>query len=265
MNQQYDILIIDDEQIIVTATRKVLLLEGFKIDDAFNAQNAIEKLQQNSYKLIISDLMLPRITGIELIDQVNRIHPEIPVIIISGYAMVENAIRSFKAGAFDFLPKPFEVNELLGVVYRALKHGEIQQGSALQGTRQRFMAHKTVGENQIGSYYFLGQHSWARLESEGAVTFGVGETFSGRIAAIQQIELPARFTDLWQGSQCVRIISDEKLINIVWAPLSGKVIEANQELEHNPDLIHVDPFGHGWLLKILPIHLQGELENLMRV
>lgn len=264
MNQQFDILIVDDEQIIVNATRKLLVLEGLKIDDAFNAENAIQKLQQNCYRLIISDLMLPRITGIELINQVKNIHPEIPVIIISGYAMVENAVRCFKAGAFDFLPKPFEIDELLGVVYRAMKHGEILRDSAQQDKKHPFFARHEISEHKIGTYYFLGQHSWARLESEGAVTFGIGETFSGRIGAIQRIELPARYTDLWQGSLCARIISAEKLINLVWAPLSGKVIEINHELEQNPNRIHSDPFGQGWLLKILPTHLASELENLMQ-
>ncbi len=262
MSQHFDILIIDDEQIIVKATRKVFLLEGFTIDEATNVDNAIKKLQQNSYKLIISDLMLPRVTGIDLIKQVKISHPEIPVIIISGYAMVENAIQSFKAGAFDFIPKPFEVNELLGVVYRAMAHGAILRDLAQQKKKPPVISKKSSVDDKIGNYHFLGQHSWARLEAEGAVTIGVGETLSGRIASIQRIELPARYVDLWQGNLCARILSEQKLINMVWTPLSGRVIEINQDLEKNPDLIDSDPFGRGWLIKILPTNLEGELEKL---
>lgn len=265
MNQQFDILIIDDEQIIVKATRKLLVLEGFIIDDAVDVETAIQKMQQNSYKLIISDLMLPRVSGLDLIDQVKNIHPELPVIIISGYAMVENALRSFRAGAFDFLPKPFDVHELLGVVYRALRHRAILKDAAQQDAKHvGFVDINRVHKNEKSDYYFLGQHSWARLESEGAVTFGIGETFFGRMGDLQKIEFPNRYSDLWQGNLCVRIFETNALIHMVWAPLSGKVIEINHELQKNPDLINSDPFGRGWLLKMLPTNLDSELENLQR-
>jgi len=265
MNQQFDILIIDDEQIIVKATRKVLLLEGFKIDEAFDAEHAIQKMKENSYKLIISDLMLPRITGIELIDQIKHIHPNIPIIVISGYAIGENAIQCFKAGAFDFVPKPFEVNELLGVVYRAMKHSEILKDLAQHEKKYSLISKKAIGNAKVGDYYFLSQHSWARLEAEGVFTIGVGETFSGRMGTIQKIELPHLYTDIWQGNQAIKIFSAEKLINMVCTPLSGNVIEVNHELEMNPDLIQNEPFGLGWLLKIIPTRLEVELDNLMRI
>ncbi|MDZ7336546.1 MAG: response regulator [candidate division KSB1 bacterium] len=263
MNQQFDILIIDDEQIIVKATRKLLVLEGFNIDEAVDVETAIEKLQQNSYKLIISDLMLPRVSGINLINRLKITHPDVPVIIISGYAMVENAIRSFRAGAFDFLPKPFDVHELLGVVYRAMRHRAI-----IKDAGQRDAKHVSSAEiskawkKEKSDYYFLGQHSWARLESEGAVTFGIGQTFFGRIGPLERIEFPTRYSDLWQGNLCVRIFESKELIHLVWAPLSGKVIEINHELQQNPNLINSDPFGRGWLLKMLPTCLESELDNL---
>lgn len=113
MDKQFDILIVEDKLVIVEAARKILKSEGFSLDEAANSEIALQKLQQHRYKLIISDLMLPRISGIELIKKVNSTNPEIPIIIITGYAMLENAVKCFKEGAFDFIPKPFAAEELV--------------------------------------------------------------------------------------------------------------------------------------------------------
>jgi CheY-like chemotaxis protein len=267
MNEQFDILIVENEQVIVEAARKILIPESLIIDEASSSEIALEKLQQNKYKLIISDLMLPRISGVDLIKKVKDNDPEIPIIIITGYAMLENAVKCFKLGAFDFIPKPFDIEELLGVVYRAMKHGEmIREASARGKKSQPFYASALPNaEASLNQYYFLGEHSWAKLNGEGVIIVGVGATFPGRLGEIQQIELPLINTEVLQGNLCVRIISTEQLIHMVWAPLSGKVIEINHEIEKNPNLINSDPFHHGWLVKIIPTNLQSELENLTQI
>lgn len=256
MKSQFDILIVENEQVIIDAAKKILMPEAFSVDDASNSEIALQKLQQNSYKLIISDLMMPRISGIELIKKVNKIAPEIPVIIITGYAMLENAVKCFKVGAFDFIPKPFDVEELVGVVHRALRHREVM----LDSSKQSDNFHRPG--SSTGRYYLLGQHSWAKADLDGVMTFGVGETFSGRMGTIQQVELPQLNSEVWQGNLCVRIISQEHLMYMVWAPLSGEVVAVNREVETNPELINTDPFDQGWLIKVIPTNLERELENL---
>lgn len=264
MNEQFDILIVENEQVIVEAARKILISEGFNIDEASNSELALEKLQQNKYKLIVSDLMLPRISGIDLIKKVKDANPEIPIIIITGYAMLENAVKCFKLGAFDFIPKPFDIEELLGVIYRAMKHGEmIRKTTAKEEKSQPFDSSAFANaETSLKQYYFLGEHSWARLNREGVIIVGVGATFPGKMGKIQQVELPFINAEVWQGNLCVRIVSKDQLVHMVWAPLSGKVIDINHEIEKNPNLINSDLFYHGWLIKIIPTNLQAELENL---
>jgi CheY-like chemotaxis protein/glycine cleavage system H lipoate-binding protein len=265
MSQQFDILFVEDEQVIVDAGRRILTSEGFNIDEALNAEIALQKLQQNRYKLILSDLMLPHISGIELIKKVKSANPDIPIIIITGYAMLENAVKSFKAGAFDFIPKPFDVEELLGVIYRAMNHIKMMQDS--DNKQKRFQPFDvSVSANAKASfkkYHFLGEHSWAKLDEDGVTLIGAGETFAGKMGAIEQVEFPIINTEIRQGNLCVRIVSQENLVHMVWAPLSGSVVGINQEIEKNANLINTDPFNLGWLVKIIPTNLESELENLI--
>jgi len=262
MSNQFDILIIEDEPVIVNATSKVLRREGFKIDEAFGAESALSKLQLNNYKLILSDLMLPRISGMDIIEKVRQTNPEIPIIIMTGYAIFENAMKCFKAGAFDFIPKPFDIDELLGVVYRAMRHAELMPGIAEYEQRFQPRKEELLGSNGTGKYYFLGQHSWANLDQDGVTVLGLGETFPARMGEIREVEFPGMNTLIWQGNLCVKIIAGTHLVHTVLAPLSGKVVEINHEIETNFNLINSDPLQNGWLVKIIPTNLATELENL---
>ena len=262
MNNKFDILIIEDDPVTVNATNKVLLKEGFKVDEAVDAESAFRKLQSNNYKIILADLMLPRISGIDIIEKVRQTNPEIPIIIMTGYAMFENAMKCFKAGAFDFIPKPFDIDELLGVVYRAMRHSELMTETNMQKKQFQSLSEKHPYSDRIGKYYFLGQHSWANLDQDGVTVLGVGETFPARMGEIRAIEFPEINTFIWQGNLCVKIIAQKNQVHSVWSPLSGKVVEINHEIEINPDLMNTDPFNDGWLVKIIPTNLASELENL---
>ena len=257
MSELFDILIVEDEPVIVNATGKVLRREGYRIDEAFGAESALSKLQLNSFKLVLSDLMLPRISGIDLIEKVKLINPKIPIIIMTGYAMYDNALNCFKAGAFDFIPKPFDIDELLGVVYRAMRHIEQTSGVSSAELHQQ--------NDDQGIHYFLGRHSWAKIERDGIAILGVGETVAAKMGEIQSIELPETNTFIWQANSCAKITAHQHLIHTVWAPLSGEVIEINHELGNDPNLINRAPFSHGWLIKIIPTNLANELGSLVQV
>lgn len=257
MNSQFDILLVEDEQVVIDATRRTLLPEGFSVDEAPDVASALQRLQQNSYKLILCDLMLPNVSGIELVEKVKRELPNVPVIMVTGYATLENAIRSFKVGAFDFMPKPFDIEELLGVVYRGINHFE-----ALQDLATRTKPDASTASLDRDKRYFLGEHSWAKLDRDGVCVCGVGETFPYRMGEIQRVEFSSVNAEVLQGNACVKIISQEDLVNKVWAPVSGKVVATNSRIEQDVNLIDADPYGLGWLVKIMPTNLRSELENL---
>ena len=262
MNEQYQILLVEDEPVVVDSASRILGSEGFQVDAVADVNAAIEKLQQTRYRLAISDLMLPNLSGIELVEKVKKIDPEIPVIIITGYANLENAIKSFKVGAFDFLPKPFDFEELIAVVLRAISYADLAKHSMRGAERIVRITRERIDDSEKEKYYFLGEHSWAKIEGDGAVSVGVAESFVNTMGKIHRIEMPFPRAEVWQGNLCVRIIARNDLAHIVWAPLSGQVIGVNADVEQNGDLINTNPFDRGWLFKMIPTNMASELANL---
>lgn len=118
-----NILLIDDEQSIIKILTLVLENADFKVDSASNYNDSIKKLNSNIYDLVICDLMMDnKQAGIEILKNVKQISPETEIIIMTGYASVESAVAAMKLGAFHYLQKPINNDELLTFVNRALEH-----------------------------------------------------------------------------------------------------------------------------------------------
>ncbi len=114
------ILIIDDERPIRNSLRDILEYEKMKIDDAADGREALELLQKNKYDLALCDIKMPGMDGIELLEKMMKINPDMPVIMISGHGNIETAVEALKKGAFDFIEKPIDLNRLLVSVRNAL-------------------------------------------------------------------------------------------------------------------------------------------------
>jgi UDP-3-O-[3-hydroxymyristoyl] N-acetylglucosamine deacetylase len=113
------ILVVDDEEKIRTSLRGVLSDEGFRVLEADGASGVLGLVAKEQLHLVILDIWMPRIDGIELLGQLKAQQPELPVIVISGHGTIETAVRATKLGAADFIEKPFSLNAILRSVYRA--------------------------------------------------------------------------------------------------------------------------------------------------
>lgn len=118
------ILIVDDEQQI-TAILSDLLSEGYECLTSSSAESALELLRQNQFELVISDITMPGMSGLDMIPHVKKIAPNTVVVMISGMQTVESAIGALRLGAFDYLMKPFDLRQVEAVVKRALDHHEL--------------------------------------------------------------------------------------------------------------------------------------------
>jgi len=116
-----NILVIDDEVAVNNNIRKILVKKGFHVDQAVTKNEALDKIQSSPYKLVLLDLKIPGVRGLELLKAVRDRNPETKVIIITGYASIETAVESARMGAIDYLPKPFTPNEIRTVTDNALK------------------------------------------------------------------------------------------------------------------------------------------------
>lgn len=115
------ILIVDDEQIVCDSVQKILSKKGYTIDKSLNVKEAVEKIRNTSYDLVIADLVIPNTSGMELLDIIKKYYPELDVIIITGYASYASAVKATKLGASNYLPKPFTHEELTKVTEKVLQ------------------------------------------------------------------------------------------------------------------------------------------------
>ena len=118
---QYDILVIEDEVAVNNNIRKILAKKGYQVDQAVTKDEALQKLEQTSYKLVLLDLKIPGVKGLELLRAVREKRPETMVIIITGYASIETAKETARLGAVAYLPKPFTPTEIRDVTESAVK------------------------------------------------------------------------------------------------------------------------------------------------
>ena len=116
MDRKGSILIIDDDEAICDLLEHIFSNEGYETKTAFTGLEAIEKAKENSFNFALLDIKLPDIEGIELLSPLKEINPEIKVIMITAYASVETAVRALNEGAFAYITKPFNIEEVLKTV-----------------------------------------------------------------------------------------------------------------------------------------------------
>ena len=116
------ILIIEDEAAIRRVLSKILAEENdsYKIEEAEDGQQGIEKIKENDFDLVLCDIKMPKMDGVEVLEEVKKIKPEIPFVMISGHGDLETAVQTMRLGAFDYISKPPDLNRLLNTVRNAL-------------------------------------------------------------------------------------------------------------------------------------------------
>lgn len=119
------ILVVDDDKNIVQVVRTRLQSENYDVDVAFSGPEALNLWQENQYDVMITDMKMPEMDGLELLSQVHQLKKNLPVIILTGCATVENGIHSLEEGAYDYVLKPFNTEKLMLVVREALERRSI--------------------------------------------------------------------------------------------------------------------------------------------
>jgi two-component system phosphate regulon sensor histidine kinase PhoR len=140
MLDQVNILVIDDEQIMREGCSRILSKDGWAVITAENGRRGLDEIQTQPEKIdaVLLDLMMPGMSGMEVLDQIRTIDPNLLIIVITGYATVESAVEAMKKGAYDFIPKPFTPDQLRIVVRRALERRALQkEAEFLRGERER--------------------------------------------------------------------------------------------------------------------------------
>jgi DNA-binding NtrC family response regulator len=114
------ILIIDDERSIRNVLKDILTNEGFKVEEAADGEEGLKKFNSNSFDLVLCDIKMPKVDGLEFLDSIIQANSEVPVIMISGHGNIETAVDAVKKGAYDYISKPPDLNRLLITIRNAL-------------------------------------------------------------------------------------------------------------------------------------------------
>lgn len=260
MNKNTDILIVDDEQVVIDAIVKICSLEKLSTDTSIDVNKALKKLEDNNYRIIVCDIMMPDVDGFQFLDTLSIKKIETPVIMTTGYSTVENAVKSLYKGAIDFIPKPFTADEMLNAIIRGLKYSEIQK---------QIVKNKNNNDDSIvyvpcpAKYSRLGYSSWVSTEYAGTSLIGTTDLFVKIINSINMIELFKIDDEIIQGNTCALITDEKELTHPVLSPVTGRILERNETLINDPSLIEKDPYFAGWLYRVIPSDSEYELKNLI--
>lgn len=257
-NKTYDILIIDDEEVIVNAINMIAKFNDYTTATATNPKEALQLLDETTFNLIITDIMMPEMDGFQFLDIVNQKKIKTPVIMTTGYSTLENAVEALYKGAIAFVPKPFTLEELTSVFKRGMEYSKIfDKFSAVSGDDDLLSIVPCPPK-----YCRLGFDSWMNEEFEGTVKIGVTDLFLNSVGTLDSIELMSIDENIHQGNTALKIIDSNEDMHQVLAPVSGKIISVNEKIIENINLLAKDPYFDGWIYTVIPTSLVGEVEKL---
>ena len=143
------VLVVDDEENMVHVLTKLLRGEGFEVEGAGTGEAALERLRAGPFELVLTDLKLPDTDGIEILKAARELHPETVVILITAYGTIGSAIEAMRAGAYDYVTKPFRAGEILQAVEKALERVRLRREVAQlrQAVAERFAFASLVGKS----------------------------------------------------------------------------------------------------------------------
>jgi len=141
-----NILIIDDEKAIRKTLTEILSFEGYKLDEAGDGEEGLKKFREKNYDVVLCDIKMPKVDGLDFLQKAVEINPDIPVIMISGHGNIETAVEAVKKGAYDFIQKPPDLNRLLITIRNAQERNSlVNEAKTLK--RKAFKAQEMIGES----------------------------------------------------------------------------------------------------------------------
>lgn len=136
------VLIVDDESTIIDSLEGILSDDGFEVIHAFNGYEALKKIDSHSPDIVLLDIWMPGMDGIDTLKEIKQHHPTLPVVMITGHGSIESAVDATKSGAFDFLEKPLSIDKVILTINNALNFRKLEE-------ENRYLRKKAIDKNSI--------------------------------------------------------------------------------------------------------------------
>ena len=173
------VMLVDDDAETLALMHEIVAKEGFEVETAEDAETALRRLEQWQPELVITDIHMPGMDGLALLAAVREKEPDIPVVLLTAYGSLKTAVDAIKAGAFDYLSKPFVVEDIRLVVRRALEHTKlVRENRSLRGQlRDRYRFDNLVGSSggMVAVYKMI-----ARVAETDSTVLIQGESGTGK-------------------------------------------------------------------------------------
>jgi DNA-binding NtrC family response regulator len=186
-----NILIIDDEKSLLDLLSVVLKKEGYRVKTCQAPAKVFEILQNDELDLVICDIKLPQISGMEILKYVRENRPEVPVIMITAYGSLKQAVEALKAGAIDYILKPFDVDELKIIIAQELEKRRLKEENILlkRNLEERYSFENMIGKSKVMQEVYALIEKSAGTDSTVLIT---GESGTGKEMAARALHLLSR-------------------------------------------------------------------------
>lgn len=189
-----NVLIVDDEELLVKSCAQILSSEGYHVFTEGRGRNALDVVRRHRPEIVLSDIHLPDVDGMELLKEIKRLSPETLVIMITGFATVDSSVEAIRAGAYDYIPKPFTATQLRILIGRAAQQVKLVRDNALlrdQLKRQYSFENIVGNSDSIQKVFSL----VSRVAPTDASVFISGESGTGKELIARAIHTNSRRSD----------------------------------------------------------------------
>lgn len=243
------LLVVDDEEAICEGCRRIFSRQGFEVEKTNNALEGLTMAAEREYSAVLVDIKMPNLDGIQFLEKIRATKPNLPVILMTGYPSIPNAVSAIQFGASGYVTKPFTPEEVTQAIRKFVK----TDGQAA-GTPEGFAA----GE---GAHFW--NQAWAQQGQDGSVRLGAMLP-RAQAATVKSIRLPGIGEVVYQGLPLASLALADGSVIVVPAAVSGVVLATNEELNAGAAALATDPCGRGWIASVSPTRFEEEVRNCTR-
>ena len=262
MDNEINILVVDDDDTAREALTKLLRLTGYAVTSAATGESALELMDSLQYQVVVSDLFLPDKSGFDILQNVRKTCPHTEVIVVTGHASAQSAVRAMKEGAFDYITKPIDFEELKIVVLKVLeKQRLLSENKYLRSQLQgRFEFNNIIGSSPVMKLLFERMNRIVKTDSAVLVS---GESGTGKELVARALHYNGTRRDKpFVAVNCSAIpepLLESELFGHVRGAFTGAIKDKPGKFEAgNHGTIFLDEIG------TLPLHLQSKLLRVLQ-
>jgi DNA-binding NtrC family response regulator/glycine cleavage system H lipoate-binding protein len=240
MAEDRTMLVVDDEEVVCQACRRIFSRQGFQVDSRTDARQGLSLAAEKDYTIVLLDIKMPNLDGIEFLKRLREKKFDVPVLIITGYPSIPNAAAAMRLGACDYVTKPFTSEEITWAVQRVLNTRQIPAVDGHDHAAEDGEAAAPAAEETL-----FWDESWVRLAADESASVGV--VLPGlRGATVSEVRLPRIGEVVYQGLPLAGVCVSGKPLTVVPSPVSGVVAAVNEQLTKRPELLATRPCEDGW-------------------